>query len=619
MENHFKMVPYQILENNNLRAPQRIAYSKTFEHYNNKDYTENEREVIIVLPTGVGKTGVISILPFGISNGRVLIISPQLTIKEGILNNLSSGGSNFYYKHKILEPDFLPTVVEYKKELPYKYLYEADIVVVNIQKLQSRLEKGLINIVDDPYFFDMIIIDEGHHSTANTWVEAINYFYKAKVIKITATPFRGDGEEIKGKKIYSYPLSLAMAKSYVKSLENICYIPEELRFTLDKKNDKFYSLEEILKIKDEDWLARSVAYSKECSLQIVLQSIKLLNEKKEGSNIPHKIIAVACSISHADEIKMLYEMQNIKAVVIHSNLNDAEKEKAFNDIENNRVEAIIHVSMLGEGYDHKFLSIAAIFRPFKSFLSYSQFIGRILRFIPEANLPKDNIGQVIAHKALNLEPLWSYYKSEVEKSKIIKEIEEKPDFLTFSEPKEIKPKSIGNVTEIGNPHISSDSYINTVILEEHRKKEEEANEKIKQLVELLKIDENRAKKMYYASIQKEKMNRPDLMYFSMKNDLDARIREDIIPNLLFKANIDLHQKNIKIEDLQKGLGLVYNECSWIIKNVKDNGGILGTAINLALKKKIGKGREDWDEDDFKNADKYLTEIEDLLFEIITSK
>ena len=70
MENHFKMVPYQILENNNLRAPQRIAYSKTFEHYNNKDYTENEREVIIVLPTGVGKTGVISILPFGISNGR---------------------------------------------------------------------------------------------------------------------------------------------------------------------------------------------------------------------------------------------------------------------------------------------------------------------------------------------------------------------------------------------------------------------------------------------------------------------------------------------------------------------------------------------------------------------
>ena len=72
-----------------------------------------------------------------------------------------------------------------------------------------------------------------------------------------------------------------MAKSYVKSLENICYIPEELRFTLDKKNDKFYSLEEILKIKDEDWLARSVAYSKECSLQIVLQSIKLLNEKKK--------------------------------------------------------------------------------------------------------------------------------------------------------------------------------------------------------------------------------------------------------------------------------------------------------------------------------------------------
>lgn len=40
----------------------------------------------------------------------------------------------------------------------------------------------------------MIIIDEGHHSTANTWQETINHFHKAKIIKITATPFRADGE-----------------------------------------------------------------------------------------------------------------------------------------------------------------------------------------------------------------------------------------------------------------------------------------------------------------------------------------------------------------------------------------------------------------------------------------
>lgn len=85
----------------------------------------------------------------------------------------------------------------------------------------------------------MIIIDEAHHSTAPTWENSMNYFSEAKVIKVTGTPYRTDGEEIKGVVKYKYPLSQAMANNYVKSLERITYVPDQLFFTINKKMKHF--------------------------------------------------------------------------------------------------------------------------------------------------------------------------------------------------------------------------------------------------------------------------------------------------------------------------------------------------------------------------------------------
>jgi len=69
----------------------------------------------------------------------------------------------------------------------------------------------------------MIIIDEAHHSTANTWVSTTNYFKNAKVVKLTGTPIRTDGVELAGELVYKYKLSQAMAAGYVKSLRNFEY------------------------------------------------------------------------------------------------------------------------------------------------------------------------------------------------------------------------------------------------------------------------------------------------------------------------------------------------------------------------------------------------------------
>ena len=87
--------------------------------------------------------------------------------------------------------------------------------------------------------------------------------------------------------------------------------------------------------------------------------MKFLN-KRELSDIPHKIIAVACSIKHANQIKSIYESKGLRVAIVHSDLEDKEKDKAFSDIDNHRVDVVVNVAMLGEGYDHPYLSVAAI-------------------------------------------------------------------------------------------------------------------------------------------------------------------------------------------------------------------------------------------------------------------
>ena len=125
----------------------------------------------------------------------------------------------------------------------------------------------------------LIIIDEAHHSEARTWIENLQYFSKAKVVKITATAYRTDDKPLVGQLIYKYKLSQAMSKGYVKSLEKFDYVPDNPQFTIDN-DGRLYSLEEVLKLKDEEWVSRSVSLSDDCKKSIVDESVKLFREKE---------------------------------------------------------------------------------------------------------------------------------------------------------------------------------------------------------------------------------------------------------------------------------------------------------------------------------------------------
>ncbi|MFI8066785.1 DEAD/DEAH box helicase family protein, partial [Acinetobacter baumannii] len=107
---YFKNTSVNIVGNNKLRSPQIEAYLK-IQNY----FEENPNgEALVVLPTGTGKSGLISIAPYGVADGRVLIITPGLVTKNSISKTQESLQDNFWINFDVIFGlNNLPVINEY--------------------------------------------------------------------------------------------------------------------------------------------------------------------------------------------------------------------------------------------------------------------------------------------------------------------------------------------------------------------------------------------------------------------------------------------------------------------------------------------------------------------------
>ena len=402
----FQTLAVDIEGNQCLREPQRDAHKAVRQHFSHDD-----EHVILQVPVGCGKTGIIATLPFGIAYGRVLVITPNLTIRKGVAEALDlSNSKNFWRKTGVLH-DFsggpYRTVLD-GVDANLHDCNESHFVVTNIQQLASSADRWLPQF--PPNYFDMILVDEGHHNVAPSWMKVFHRFPRAKVISLTATPFRGDGVRPAGKVIYRYPFTRAMVNGYIKQIHSRNVAPSEIYFTY-KDDTRRHTREEVLELRDEAWFRRGVALSPECNRHIVDASIKYLNQMREETGYHHELIAVACSVDHARQIRSLYEERGISTKEIHSSMEREEQENIMEDLRHGRLDCVVQVQMLGEGFDHPPLSVAAIFRPFRSLSPYIQFVGRVMRVIHE-NKPNhpDNHAYIVSHIGLSNDEHWEDFR-----------------------------------------------------------------------------------------------------------------------------------------------------------------------------------------------------------------
>ena len=407
LDTFFLNLDFEIDNNADLREPQRDGYLRTIEFFG-----QGGNKAMIQIPVGCGKTGLAALLPLGLAAGRVLVIAPNLTIKDGLFDamNVSNRQKCFWRKTRVLAKEQMavgPLVCTLDTG-NISIAEKCHVVITNVHQLATNVDKWLMQFSDN--FFDMIIVDEAHHSTASSWQKVIERFPNAKIIHLTATPFRSDRQKIDGELVYRYSFRSATLKGYIKRLKASYVAPSEIEIGFRDERGRIYNLEEVQALKAEQWFSRGVALSRPCNAHIVDSSLEKLEELRQ-SGTRHQLIAVACSINHAREIRSLYRERGFNADVIHSNQSEEEVKSVKNALLNGTLDCIVQVQMLGEGFDHPKLSVAAIFRPFRSLAPYVQFVGRIMRVVVQNNpAHPDNVGHIVTHLGMDLDERLKEFK-----------------------------------------------------------------------------------------------------------------------------------------------------------------------------------------------------------------
>jgi hypothetical protein len=128
-----------------------------------------------------------------------------------------------------------------------------------------------------------------------------------------------------------------------------------------------------------------------------------------------KIIASALNYTHCGKVVEAYRARDMKADYVHSQEDSKANDAILKKLENHELDVIVQVRKLGEGFDHKYLAVAAVCSVFANLSPFVQFVGRIMRVV-EQNAPGHvlNNGVVIFHAGANIARRWADFQSYTE-------------------------------------------------------------------------------------------------------------------------------------------------------------------------------------------------------------
>lgn len=388
-ENNYKnlvLLSHNASEHNGYRNAQLGALYSIGAHF-----FYNNEPGIITMPTGSGKTAVIMSAPFLLKAKRVLIITPSRLVRSQIANDfaelstLKKIGALRRVGGKIKVKEIEAVISSDDVDKLKKY----DVIVSSPNSIKASKSEE-ISVPSD--FFDLVIADEAHHSASDLWKQILNHFSCAMQLLVTATPYRRDNKEIKGKFLYSYTMTQAYKDGIFGEIE---FLPVDVA-------------------ENED-----ISIAKETEKQFII-------DKENG--LFHRVMVRTASKKRADELVKVYkDNTSLNLLKIDSGVAYSEIRSTINKLKNGEIDGVICVDMMGEGFDFPNLKIAAVHAPHKSLEVTLQFIGRFSR--TSAN----NIGkakfiaipseiEIEAEKIYDSDAIWSELIPHMNDHKLMHEI-----------------------------------------------------------------------------------------------------------------------------------------------------------------------------------------------------
>ncbi|MBI4854880.1 MAG: DEAD/DEAH box helicase [Acidobacteria bacterium] len=316
-----------------------------------KAYEKGKSRILIALPTGTGKTIVFAhLINRRLIKGRSLVLAHRDELIEQAVEKI-----------KMVIPSASIGVVKAQRN-------EIDNQIV-VASIQTLARKSLLSYLGS---FSTIIVDEAHHSAANSYrkvLKALGSFARKDApltLGVTATPERGDRvglHNVFQQIVYHRNLLEMIEEQY---LSDLTWQSVNLDIDLDK-----------IGIRSGDFI--------ESQLIKALSDSELPKHtfdawKKYASD--RKTIIFVPGVALAHQTAELFQKHKIRCEAIDGKLPDLDRKAIIARLRNGQTQVVVNCLILTEGFDESSVDCILFARPTKSKPFYLQMLGRGTRLHP---------------------------------------------------------------------------------------------------------------------------------------------------------------------------------------------------------------------------------------------
>jgi superfamily II DNA or RNA helicase len=333
------------------------VYQETVIEESVTKFNQGKKRLLIEMATGLGKTYTVAhivkkILQTNTKRKRVLFLAHQIEILlqsvTAFKNVFGIGTYSFSACFSGADPE------------------DTDFIFASFDTFYTKLPSIPKNL------FDIIIVDEAHHTPARTYSEIVLHFDSLLLIGLTATPYRMDNKDVLkffgGTEGHIGKYDLAWALKH-----NKLAFPKYMVLLDDLDQTRISQLEQGLTIQDLD--KRLFLHKKD---EEVVEIIEKTIDDKKIQNV--KGIIFCRSIKQINHL--IYFFSPGSATLVHSKMTDEERRRNIRNFREGDYKYILVCDLFNEGVDIPETNLLVFMRYTGSQTIWLQQLGRGLRKTP---------------------------------------------------------------------------------------------------------------------------------------------------------------------------------------------------------------------------------------------
>ena len=336
---------YRSSGDNRLRPYQQYIKDRVFKIWN---YHYN---VLVQLPTGTGKT----VLFTSIINDLAKVKGVKIVIlahRKELIEQISEHLSHYNIEHGLITSGRVRRL-------------DLSVQVASVQTLTHDKNIDLLHELK-PQF---IIIDEAHHSLADSYTKFWKECGDCWKLGVTATPYRLNLHSFRthfDKFVESDTIDSFIDEGYLSDYD----------FYTDNPNSSLSRTIESIKEKSSTRDYKTATLLKELNIEEHIQRLIVCYEQYVKGK---KGIVYAINKEHAHNICNAYQIIGVNAVYIDSDTPKGERQDIVERFRKSEVQVMVNVDIFSEGFDCPDVEFIQLARPTWSLGKYLQQVGRGMR------------------------------------------------------------------------------------------------------------------------------------------------------------------------------------------------------------------------------------------------